>query len=263
MNVLEALILGILQGLTEFLPISSSGHIEIGTYILNVEPSDNLLFQLVVHTATTLSTIVVFRKDIAGLFDGFFSWKWTESKEYILKLVLSAIPLGLTVFFLEEYINILFAGRVFFIGFMFLLTALLLALTYFNKGQGTDVTYSKAMIIGCAQAIALLPGISRSGSTIASALLAGVDKYKATRFSFLMILMPMVGASLLQFIRYLNDPTITGNISGAAIITGFLAAFFSGWASCLWMINVVKRGKLIWFSAYLLVVGLIAIISFL
>jgi len=261
MGVLEAFILGLIQGFTEFLPISSSGHIEIGTYLLNVDPSDNLIFQLIVHAATTLSTIIVFRKDIGDLFKGIFNLQWSESKEYVLKLIISAIPLAFVGLFFEDYINELFAGRVFFIGFMFLITALLLSLTYWNKGKGTDVTYGKAMLIGCAQAIALLPGISRSGTTIASALLIGVDRYKATRFSFLMILMPLVGASLLQLLKYFKDPTITGNISGMAIIVGFLAAFISGWISCQWMIKIVKEGKLIYFAIYLAVVGLIAILT--
>jgi undecaprenyl-diphosphatase len=263
MGIIEALILGLIQGFTEFLPISSSGHIEIGTYILNVEPEDNLIFQLIVHAATTLSTIIVFRKDIADLFKGIFTTKWSESHTYVAKLVLSAIPLAIIGFTLEDYIEEVFAGRVFFIGFMFLLTALLLAMTHFSKGKGGDVSYGKALLIGCAQAIALLPGISRSGTTIATALLVGVDKYKATRFSFLMILMPLVGASLLKLLKYFQDPTITGNIGGGAIAVGFLAAFISGWISCVWMINIVKRGKLIYFSAYLLVVGIIAIVTFL
>ncbi|MFN6945369.1 MAG: undecaprenyl-diphosphate phosphatase [Cytophagaceae bacterium] len=260
MDVLEAFILGILQGLTEFLPISSSGHIEIGAFLLNLDPSDNLIFQLIVHAATTLSTLVVFRKDIIGLFKDFFNRCWNESKVYVIKLLVSAIPLAFAGFFLEDYINELFAGRVVFIGSMFLITALLLAMTHFNKGKGGEVTYGKAMVIGLSQALAILPGISRSGSTIATALLVGVDKYKATRFSFLMILMPLIGASLLKFIEYLNNPAIAGNISGAAMITGFLAAFFSGWASCVWMINLVKKGKLIWFSLYLVIVGVIAIV---
>jgi undecaprenyl-diphosphatase len=263
MSVIEALILGLIQGLTEFLPISSSGHLEISTFLLNINPTDNLIFQLVVHAATTLSTIVVFWRDLVDLFKDLFIIKWNESKEYVLKLLLSAIPLAFVGFLFEEQIQTIFVGRVFFIGFMFLVTALLLALTYFNKGKGTNVTYGKAMIIGAAQAIAILPGISRSGSTIASALLVGVDKYKATRFSFLMILMPLIGASLLKFMEYLDDPTITGSISGEAIVVGFFAAFFSGWASCRWMIDLVKKGKLIYFAIYLAIVGLIAIISFL
>lgn len=262
MSIIEALILGLIQGFTEFLPISSSGHIEIGTYLLNIDPADNLIFQLIVHAATTLSTIIVFKKDIADLFKDMFNLKWSESKIYITKLIISAIPLAFVGFLFEDYINELFAGRVFFIGFMFLLTALLLALTHYNKGKGTDVTYGKAMLIGCAQAIALLPGISRSGSTIATALLIGVDKYKATRFSFLMILMPLVGASLLQLLKYYKDPSITGNISGGAIIVGFLAAFISGWISCVWMINIVQKGKLVYFAVYLFIAGLIATLIF-
>jgi len=263
MGVLEAFILGLIQGFTEFLPISSSGHIEIGTYILDIDPTDNLIFQLIVHAATTLSTIIVFRRDIADLFKGFFTLEWSESKTYIAKLVLSAIPLAIVGFTLEDYISDIFTGRVLLIGFMFLITALLLALTHFNTTKGGEVTYAKAMIIGFAQALALLPGISRSGSTIATALLIGVDKYKATRFSFLMILMPLIGASMLQLMKYVKDPIITGNISGMAIATGFIAAFISGWISCVWMINIVKKGKLIYFAAYLIVVGAIAIITFL
>ncbi|WMJ72982.1 undecaprenyl-diphosphate phosphatase [Cytophagaceae bacterium ABcell3] len=262
MSTFEAFLLGILQGLTEFLPISSSGHIEIGSFILGTDPEDNLIFQLIVHAATTLSTIVVFRKDIGSLFQGFFTTEWNDSKDYVSKLVLSAIPLAFAGFFLEDYIEEIFAGRVLLIGFMFLITALLLGLTYYYKGKGTDISYKKAMIIGIAQSIAILPGISRSGSTIASALLIGVDKYKATRFSFLMILMPLMGASLLKFIQYLQDPTIAGGISGPAMTVGFLAAFFSGWLSCKWMIDIVKKGKLIYFAIYCFIVGIIAIVTY-
>lgn len=261
MNIIEAIILGIVQGLTEFLPVSSSGHIELGTVLLGVQSKENLLFSVVVHSATALSTIVVFRKDIADLFKGLFRFEWNESVEYIAKLLLSMIPVGLIGVFYKDQIEAFFGGDVLLVGFMLLLTATLLAMTYYSRKQGGKVTYFKAIIIGMAQAIAILPGVSRSGATIATSLLIGVEKEKAARFSFLMVLIPIMGASLLEVKDYLEAPELAGGISGMALLLGFLAAFISGLLACQWMISIVKKGKLIYFAIYCLIVGIIAILT--
>lgn len=261
MTIIEAIILGIVQGLTEFLPVSSSGHIELGTVLLGVQSEDNLLFSVVVHSATALSTIVVFRKDIADLFRGLFQFQWNESMEYIAKLLISMIPVGLIGVFYKDQIEAFFGGDVLLVGFMLLLTATLLAMTYYAKKEGGKVTYPKALIIGMAQAIAILPGVSRSGATIATSLLIGVEKEKAARFSFLMVLLPIIGASLLEVKDFLEAPELVGRISGTALGLGFVAAFVAGLLACQWMLSIVKKGKLIYFAIYCFIVGVIAIIT--
>ncbi|MGB5976351.1 MAG: undecaprenyl-diphosphate phosphatase, partial [Cyclobacteriaceae bacterium] len=202
MTIIEALILGIVQGLTEFLPISSSGHIELGKFLLDIKVKDNLLFSVIVHFATALSTIVVFRKDILDLIKGLLKFRYNESTEYVLKLLLSMIPVGLIGVFFEDQISEFFDGNILLVGAMLLVTGLLLTFTYYKKETDKPVSYPKALIIGITQAIAILPGISRSGSTIATALLLNVDKAKAARFSFLMVLLPIIGASLLKLKDY-------------------------------------------------------------
>jgi undecaprenyl-diphosphatase len=261
MNIIEAIILGIVQGLTEFLPVSSSGHIELGTVLLGVQGKENLLFSVVVHSATALSTIVIFRKDIAGLFRGVFQFEWNESAQYVAKLLVSMIPVGLIGVFYKDEIEAFFGGDVLLVGFMLLLTATLLAMTYYARKEGGKVTYFKAIIIGMAQAIAILPGVSRSGATIATSLLIGVEKEKAARFSFLMVLIPILGASLLEVKDYLEAPELTSSISGLALLLGFLAAFISGLLACQWMISIVKKGKLIYFAIYCLIIGIVAILT--
>lgn len=261
MSIIEAIILGIVQGLTEFLPVSSSGHIELGTVLLGVQSKDNLLFSVVVHCATALSTIVVFRKDIAQLIMGLFKFQWNDEVEYISKIILSMVPVGLVGVFYKDQVEAFFGGDVLLVGFMLLLTATLLAMTYYARKQGGKVTYPKAFIIGMAQAIAILPGISRSGATIATALLIGVEKERAARFSFLMVLIPILGASLLELKDYLEAPAVAGGISGIALLLGFIAAFTAGLLACQWMISIVKKGKLIYFAIYCFIVGIIAIVT--
>ncbi|MFP4091933.1 MAG: undecaprenyl-diphosphate phosphatase [Cyclobacteriaceae bacterium] len=261
MSVIEAIILGIVQGLTEFLPVSSSGHIELGTVLLGVQSKDNLLFSVVVHCATALSTIVVFRRDIAEIFNGLLKFKWNDSADYTAKIILSMIPVGLVGVFYKSQIEAFFGGDVLLVGFMLLLTATLLSMTYYSGKRAGKVTYPKAFIIGMAQAVAIMPGISRSGATIATSLLIGVEKEKAARFSFLMVLIPILGASLLEVKDYIDDPSLGGRISGLALILGFIAAFTSGLLACRWMIAIVKKGKLIYFAFYCFIVGIIAIIA--
>ncbi|MEM6845958.1 MAG: undecaprenyl-diphosphate phosphatase [Bacteroidota bacterium] len=261
MTIIEAIILGIVQGLTEFLPVSSSGHIELGTVLLGVQSKDNLLFSVVVHCATALSTIVIFRKDIAQIIQGVFRFQWNEETAYVAKIVVSMIPVGLVGALFKDEIEAFFGGKVLLVGVMLLITGTLLALTYYAKKQAGQVTFPKALIIGIAQACAIMPGISRSGATIATALLVGVQKEQAARFSFLMVLAPILGASLLEVLDYLEEPASAEAISSLALILGFLAAFISGLLACQWMIAIVKRGKLIYFAIYCFIVGTIAIAS--
>lgn len=260
MNTFQALLLGIIQGLTEFLPVSSSGHLELGHELLGIEGHDsNLLFAVVVHGATVLSTLVVFRKDIISLFAGLFKFQWNEETKYITYLLLSSIPVVVLGLFFRDNIEGLFSGNLFFVGCMLLITASLLAFTYFAKSKGKSIRLADALIIGVAQALAVMPGISRSGTTIATGLILGKKKDDVARFSFLMVLIPILGANFLDLID--GEMTSHATIGAWPLIVGFLAAFLSGLLACSWMINIVKRGKLIYFAAYCLIVGLIAIFA--
>jgi undecaprenyl-diphosphatase len=259
MNELQALLLGILQGLTEFLPVSSSGHLEIGHALLGVTTKNNLLFAVVVHVATVLSTLVVFRKDILILIKDLFEFKWNSSTQYISKLMLSSVPVLIIGIFFHEEIKLFFNGNLNFVGYMLIFTACLLTLSHFAKKSTGNITFFKALIIGIAQAAAVLPGISRSGSTIATGLLLGAKKEEIARFSFLMVLIPIIGAALLDLVS--GEFTSNETIGFAPLLVGFVASFVSGLAACSWMIKIVKRGKLIYFAIYCLVIGLIAIFA--
>ncbi|XOV94025.1 MAG: undecaprenyl-diphosphate phosphatase [Bacteroidota bacterium] len=261
MTWVEALILGIIQGLTEFLPVSSSGHLEIGSVLLGTTSGDNLLFAVIVHAATALSTLIVFRTDILDIMSGLFEFKWNDSWKFFVLIILSMIPVGIAGVFFEDEISGFFSGNLFLVGSMLLITSALLFFTYFKNDGTREVSYFQAIIMGLAQTIAILPGISRSGATIATGLLIGVDKEKATRFSFLMVLPPILGASLLKFIDYIEDPTIHEGLGAFPMVIGFLAALISGYMACTWMISIVKKGRLYYFAIYCLIVGLIAIIS--
>lgn len=257
MSNLEALILGVIQGLTEFLPISSSGHLELGSYFLKVNSSNNLLFAIIVHGATALSTIAVFRKEILSLTKDLFQFKWNEGTEYVSKLVLSMIPVGIVGVLFESEIESFFGGKIIFVASMLLVTGLILLSTRLIKPQNNSISYFNAFIIGLAQAVAILPGISRSGATIATSLLLGVDKEKATRFSFLMVLAPILGALMLKVMDLAEDPSLAGDIGVSSLIIGFIAAFISGLVACSWMIQIVKKGKLSYFAIYCFVVAFI------
>jgi undecaprenyl-diphosphatase len=262
MGIIEALILGLIQGLTEFLPVSSSGHLEIGNVLLNVQASNNLMFSVVVHAATALSTIIVFRKDLLSIIKDIFKFQWNESVEFILKIGISMVPIFVIGMLFEDQIEGLFTGNLLLVGSMLLITGVLLAFTYFVRNkEGGKVGYMQAMIIGLAQAIAILPGISRSGATIATALLLGVEKEKAARFSFLMVLIPILGASFLKLLDYLEQPVQEQAVGGIVLLVGFLIAFIAGLIACSIMIKLVKKGKLIYFAIYCGIVGSIAIAS--
>lgn len=258
MNEFQALLLGIIQGLTEFLPVSSSGHLEIGHALLNIKEENNLLFVLDVHVATVLSTIVVFRKDIGELFRDLFLFKKNESTIYIAKLLFSSVPIVIIGLLYKEEIESFFTGNLFFVGCMLLITASLLALTTIVKKSDKEITFFKALIIGVAQTMAVLPGISRSGATIATGLLLKGKKEDVARFSFLMVLIPILGAA---FIDILHGDFSSSEVDVVPLIIGFFGAFISGLIACSWMIKIVKRGKLIYFAIYCALIGLIAIFA--
>jgi undecaprenyl-diphosphatase len=257
MNWLEALILGIVQGLTEFLPVSSSGHLEIGKVMLGVNAEKSLIFTVVVHGATVLSTIVVFRKDILNLLIGFFAIKWNAETQYLLKIAVSMIPVAVLGFTFAEEIESFFTGNMLLVGSMLLVTALLLTFSHYAKEKAKEISYSDSFIIGIAQAFAVLPGISRSGATISAGLLLKNRRDGIARFSFLMVLIPIIGANLKDLVsgEMAND---TG-VGAPALLAGFIAAFVSGLLACKAMIGIVKRGKLIWFAIYCFIVGILAI----
>lgn len=258
MNWLEALILGVIQGLTEFLPVSSSGHLELGKHILGVEYTENLTFTVVVHGATVLSTIIIFWKTIIDLFKDFFKFKWNESTQYIFKIAVSMIPVVILGLFFKDQVESLFTGNILFVGLMLLVTAGLLAFTYYAKEKQKDISFKDSFIIGIAQALAVIPGISRSGATIATGLYLGNKKVHIAKFSFLMVLIPIIAANVKDILDI--DFSSQGSISITPLIVGFIAAFVTGLAACSWMLKIVKRGKLIYFAIYCFIVGSIAII---
>jgi undecaprenyl-diphosphatase len=259
MDSLDAIILGIVQGLTEFLPVSSSGHLELGKAILGDTsvPEESLLFTVVLHFATALSTLVVFRKDVFEIFKGLFQFRWNEEFQFAVKILISMIPAACIGFFFEEQLESFFGGNIAFVGAMLLITALLLWLADKAKNTGKKVGYNHAFIIGIAQAIAMLPGISRSGATISTSVLLGNDKSKAARFSFLMVV-PLIFGKIAKDIVSGDLSGETGNVMVLSL--GFVAAFISGLFACTWMIKIVKNSKLSWFAIYCVLVGLAAII---
>jgi undecaprenyl-diphosphatase len=256
MNWFEAMVLGLIQGLTEFLPVSSSGHLEIAKSLFGVDPDASFYFTVAVHGATVLSTIVVFRKEILNLVSGSLKFKMNEETSYTIKIILSMIPVIIAGLFLKDQIESLFNGNLVFIGLMLLVTSGLLAAAHFIKRRERSIGYKDAIIIGFAQAIAVIPGISRSGATISTGLMIGNKKDEIARFSFLMVLIPVLGANLLEIVS--GDVNINSAGLGVALI-GFITAFVSGYFACKWMISLVKRSKLIWFSIYCLIVGLLSI----
>ena len=257
MTWIEALILGLLQGLTEFLPVSSSGHLELGKVVLDIEAKENLTFSIIVHAATVLSIIVVFFRDIRELAAGIVKFKWNESTIYSAKIVISMIPVAIAGIFFMSEVESVYTGNIVFVGSMLLVTASLLMLTYLAKSRDKDVTYRDAFIMGLAQAFAVLPGISRSGATIATGLYLGVRKDLVTRFSFLMVLVPIIGATFFDIIRTSEPEAVT--VGFIPLLTGFVAAFLSGLFACSIMLRVVRKGKLIYFAIYCILVASIAI----
>ncbi len=259
MEIIDAIILGIIQGLTEFLPVSSSGHLELGKAILgdNSVPEESLMFTVILHFATALSTIVVFRKDVWEIIQGLFSFKWNEDTQFVLKIIISMIPAAIIGFTYESTLEKFFGGNIVLVGAMLILTALLLIMADRAKNTAKKVGFWHALLIGIAQGIAMLPGISRSGATISTSVLLGVDKTKAARFSFLMVV-PLIFGKIAKDILT-GDLTYNSN-SFSYLSIGFIAAFVSGLFACTWMIAIVKRSKLTYFAIYCIIAGVTAII---
>lgn len=258
MNELDAAILGVIQGLTEFLPVSSSGHLELGKALLgdNSIPSESLLFTVILHAATALSTIVVFRKDVMEILKGFLQFKWNEEFQFSLKIVISMIPAALIGLFFEEQLENLFGGNIIFVGFMLIVTALLLWLADKAKNTNKPVSYNNAFVIGIAQAIAILPGISRSGATISTSVLLGNDKTKAARFSFLMVVPLILG----KIAKDLLDGNLMESTTSLPVLAiGFTTSFIAGLAACTWMISLVRKSKLSYFAIYCFIAGIASI----
>jgi undecaprenyl-diphosphatase len=258
MNVFEAIILGIIQGLTEFLPVSSSGHLELAKAILGDTsvPEESLTFTVVLHFATALSTLVIFRKEVAEILKGLFQFKWNDELKFSLKIIISMIPAVLIGLLFEEQLESFFGGKILLVGVMLLLTALLLLLADKAKNTTKEVSFSNSVIIGVSQAIAMLPGISRSGATISTSVLLGIDRTRAAKFSFLMVV-PLIFGKI-------GKDVLSGDLSFQSteiipISAGFMAAFLAGLIACKWMIAIVKKSKLSYFSIYCAIVGFIAI----
>ena len=261
MSWLEALILGLVQGLTEYLPVSSSGHLQIGHALLGTAGEENLTFALVVHAATVLSTLVVLWREVAQLFVGTFTTTaWNDEKKYVCKLLVSMIPVFVVGMFFKDEVEAFFGNGLLLVGICLLITATLLAFAYFAKPrQKAEISYVDAFVIGLAQAVAVLPGLSRSGSTIATGLLLGDKKESVAQFSFLMVLIPILGEAFLDLLDLCGSGAALG-IGWLPLAVGFVAAFVSGCLACKFMLALVRRGKLIYFAIYCAIVGAATVI---
>ena len=258
MGIFEAIILGLIQGLTEFLPVSSSGHLEIAKVILgdNTVPQESMLMTVVLHGATALSTIVIFRKEILEIINGLLQFKWNEESKFSVKIIVSMVPAAIIGVLFDKEIENLFGGALTLVGGMLLITGLLLLLADKAKTTNKEVTFTSALIIGISQAIAIMPGISRSGATISTSVLLGIDREKSARFSFLMVVPLILGKMAKDILS--GEINFTGeNVVPMAV--GFVVAFLTGLIACTWMISIVKKSKLTWFAIYCFVVGAIAL----
>ena len=256
MSWFEALILGIIQGLTEYLPVSSSGHLAIGQALFGMDDgADNLMFTVAVHVATVLSTVVILWSEIDWILKGLFKFELNAETKYALNIVVSMIPVGIVGLFFKDEVEAI-------VGSGLLVTAALLTFSYYAKPrQKEHISWKDALVIGIAQAVAVLPGVSRSGSTIATGLLLGNKKESLAQFSFLMVIPPILGEALLDVMKMVKGEDVMGGIETLPLCIGFIAAFLSGCLACKWMISIVKRGKLIYFGIYCALVGVITIIT--
>lgn len=261
MSWIEALILGLIQGLTEYLPVSSSGHLAIGSYLFGVEGEENLTFTVLVHVATVLSTLVILWSEIDWIFRGLFKFRMNDETRYVLNIVVSMIPIGIVGVFFKDKVEEVFGSGLLIVGCMLLLTAALLTFSYYAKPrQKEKISLRDAFIIGLAQACAVMPGLSRSGSTIATGLILGNRKENLAQFSFLMVIPPILGEALLDVLKAVKGEAAFGGIDTLPLVVGFLAAFVSGCIACKWMINIVKKGKLIYFGIYCAIAGAATIV---
>lgn len=260
MNTIEALVLGILQGLTEYLPVSSSGHLTIGSYLFGINGEENLAFTIAVHVATVLSTFVVLWSEIAWILKGMFQFKMNDETRYFFNIVVSMIPVGIVGVCFKDTVEEIFGSGLLIVGVMLLVTAALLTFSYYAKPrQKENISLRDAFIIGLAQAVAVMPGLSRSGSTIATGMLLGNKKEKLAQFSFLMVIPPILGEALLDVLKAVKGEEAFGGIDTLPLVVGFIAAFISGCIACKWMINIVKKGKLVYFAIYCAIVGAVTI----
>lgn len=279
MDIVEALLLGIVQGLAEYLPISSSGHLEIFRQILGIDlgGSASLKFDVALHVATVLSTIVMLWREFKPLCRSFFTFKLDNNFYYVLKILVSCVPIGIVGVFFKEQIEEIFGQGLGLVGTCLIVTALLLAFSYYFRtqpqdggmlqgkpGVPRDITFFDAFIIGCAQAVAVLPGLSRSGTTIATGLLIGDKREQVAYFSFFMVIIPILGEAVLDAKEIFGGVTVAEEtaVSFGALAVGFLSAFIVGCVACKWMIDMVKKGKLIWFALYCAVVGAVCIAKY-
>lgn len=258
MSILEAIVFGIIQGLTEFLPVSSSGHLELANTVLNsdLDPESSMMMTVVLHFATALSTVIIFRKELIKISKGLFQFKWNDEMKFSVKIILSMIPAAVVGVLFNDEIEQFFGGQVMLVGFMLLLTGGLLFLADQSKRTDKDVSFMNSIIIGISQAIAILPGISRSGATISTAVLLGIDREKSARFSFLMVV-PLIFGKMAKDL--MSDDFSTATIEVAPLLIGFFVALLTGLVACTWMIALVKRAKLKYFSFYCFAVGISAV----
>ena len=268
MDWLQALILGLVQGLTEYLPVSSSGHLAIGSELLGIQAEESLMFTVAVHVATVLSTLVILGHEVWKILSGALhapvGGQLNEDHKYVLNIVISMIPIGIVGVFFKDEVEAIFGSGLTVVGACLLLTALLLSYSYFAKPKLKEkISLRDAFIIGLSQALAVLPGLSRSGSTIATGLILGNKKENMAQFSFLMVIPPILGEALLDCIKAYKEGMAAafGGCDATALIVGFFAAFISGCIACKWMINIVRRGKLIYFAIYCLIVGAITLVT--
>lgn len=275
MDVIDAIIMGIVQGLAEYLPISSSGHLEICNKILglNLSGESSLSFDLTLHVATVLSTIVVLRREFVPLCVSFFTFKRDRNFTYVCKILLSCIPVAIVGLCFKDTVESFFGGQLNVVGVCLLVTAALLAFAYFfrtlpeKRGEiaadhGRDISWIDAIVIGCAQAVAVLPGLSRSGSTIATGILLGDNRSKVAQFSFFMVIIPILGEALLD-VKKMLDPAASAAseaIGTMPLIAGFIASFVVGCLACKWMLEIVKKGQMIWFALYCLLAGVLCLV---
>lgn len=262
MDWIQALILGIIQGLTEYLPVSSSGHLAIGAALFGIDGSENLAFTVAVHVATVLSTLVILWREISWIFKGLFKFENNAETQYVINILISMIPIGIVGLFFKDYVEQIFGSGLLIVGCCLLMTAALLIFSFYAKPRIKDTISKKdAFIIGMAQALAVLPGLSRSGSTIATGLLLGNKKERLAQFSFLMVIPPILGEALLDIIKAIKGQEVFGGIEPLPLIVGFLAAFISGCLACKLMISIVKRGKLVYFGIYCAIVGAVLLMT--
>lgn len=276
MDVIDSLILGLVQGLSEYLPISSSGHLEICQDLLglNMTGADSMQYDVALHVATVLSTIVILWHEFSGMCRSFFTLRRDENTSLVCKILVSCIPVGIVGVCFKDQVEGFFGANLAVVGISLCVTALLLSFAYFTRtlpsirrrgvrdsmSSGRPIGYLDALVIGCAQAVAVIPGLSRSGTTIATGILLGNRRDKVAKFSFLMVIIPILGQGLLDVYKGISGSGVAGGVSLGALVAGFLAAFVSGCIACKWMIELVKRGRLVWFALYCLIVGVLCLV---